>query len=240
MPLTDAAFQPVQKAFAGSGIGSAAGLSSGGVMGTLAGLAAHPLWGSLMAMGGYRILEGILSPKTPYERAAERQMQAGLSVIPELQKQARGEPTAASRAVVQQVRQEGQRQQQSYATSARKAGMLGSTPGGQPSYRAETGRIQSDVRQVMGQRLGQAQLAAQQQLAGFLQPGIQSTERQDIYRDVQEEKTLAGIGRWMQRYYDNKGDPRWEEMKNFLMELAQGGTTAKTTNPYPSIGGTAR
>lgn len=224
------------------GLGATAGgaAAGGGIAATLAGLASHPLWGPILASFGTNLASKFLSPETAYEKGAQQQMQAGLSVLPELQRAAAGLPTAASKGIIRQVRQEGTRQQQAYATSARKAGMLGGVPGGSTPYRAEQGRIQSDVRQIMGQRLGTAQLAAQQQLSSMISPGIAATERQGIYREASETESMSALARWLQHYNTNKENPQYQEFMDLIKQsIRQSLQPVEASAPVQPYTGTA-
>lgn len=215
-----------------SGLGLSGAAAGAGIWGTLSGMAASPLWGPLMAMGGTSLLERFLSPQTAYEKASGQMMQAGMSILPELQRQAAGLPTAVSKNIIRQVRQAGTRQQQAYATSARRGGMLGQLPGGSTPYRVQQGRIQGDIRQVMGQRLSEAQLAAQGQLAGFAQGGMRAAERQGIYREESGAIMMRSLGRWMQQYSANKGNPRYERAMQIILEsINQAGQPAQVAAP---------
>ena len=91
---------------------------------------------------------------SPGEEAIEQQLQAGRSVIPQLQAQALGMPSAATQAAGANVNEAVNRAMQSYGASQRRqTGTVQTTPA-----RAQLGRLQAaGVRGIADVR-GQAQI----------------------------------------------------------------------------------
>ena len=218
----------------GAGIGSLGGpvgAAMGG--GVLAQLMAHPLWGNIISQIGGRALQGMLGTELPYGEFAQQQLQAIGGMLPELQQAARGEPTAASRAIREQVKTEGRGFQQSYAQGARRAGMVGGLPGGTTPYRAQQGRVQAATEGAMIQRLGQYQTSAQQTLAGLAPTAMQHAGIQEM-TDMRAREDLMGfMGDFNRSYFDNQYDPQFRQMMEFLRNyLFQSASTSVTpVNP---------
>jgi hypothetical protein len=174
-----------------------------------------------MAIAGGKLISGIFGGESDYEKAAKQQIQAGLGVLPELQRAAAGLPTASSRNIMAQVRQEGTRQRQGYATAARRAGTLGQLPGGSQPFRSESARQQDANRAIMTQRLGQYQAQAAQTLAGQITPGLQAGQRQEALREQEEGMTMVALARFMQYASGNQGDPQTQELLDDIKKLVK-------------------
>lgn len=206
------------------GGGSALAGSTGAIVGhgsiqaALQSLMSNPLWGSIFAQKGADFLEGILSPPTPYERTTNRALEAQASVIPELQAQARGENTPATKAITRQVRREGTRAGQSFAQGARRSGLVGGTPGATAPYRAELSRIESGTQEALVQRLGQNQTRALETLYGGLGGTIDQASAQAQYRDAGKSALMGQIGDWV-RDTQGSNDPKDMTMKELLQEF---------------------
>ncbi len=195
------------------------GLSAGGSqLGmTLGSLMGHPLWGAIIGNIGSSLLSRIFGPQLPYGQYGEEQAQAMSAMLPELRTAAAGQPTAGSRAIRAQVRTEGTQMQQSYATGARRRGMVGGLPGGTAPYAAQQGRVQAATQAEMIQRLGQYQTSAQQTLAG-IQPSAMQHLGISQQADVEDRNaTMAALGRFSTYYGANRNNPQAQEMMQFLM-----------------------
>lgn len=126
----------------------------------------HPLAIAALTMIGERAFSELIdrfSPPSPAEQALQQQVEAGQSVIPTLQAQARGEPTAGTRAIEQRIGMLASRAQQAYGASQRRAS---GTAVGTPS-RAQAGRLQAAGIQSLTQELGASQRYATAALAGM-------------------------------------------------------------------------
>lgn len=191
--------------FAGAGAGA------GGIAALLGNLAGHPLWGPLMAQAGGSLLNQFINPPSAAEKATGKMMQASVDALPMLQRAAAGLPTAATKNIQRQVRQEGQRFGQSYAASARKGGMLGALPGGSTPYRAGLGRIESDVQAATAQQLGTAQQAALSQLTGLGTAAGGLSLGQETLRFQRETQMMEGLADWLEDFHKNEEDPQYKE-----------------------------
>ena len=143
--------------------GPAAGVALAPATGGMS-LLASPLMQVLMQQGGIQLAGGLLERlfgggQTPFEQSAAQGLAARSGLIGQLQQQAAGMPTAATRAQSRQLSQEVNRLQQSYGASASRQGIAGTTPA-----RAQQGRLQAAKVQGLGNIMGASQISAQQQL----------------------------------------------------------------------------
>jgi len=195
---------------------SAFGTQAGSTIGMLMG---HPLWGAIIGNIGSSLLQRIMGPELPYGQYAEEQMGAINSMLPELRSAAQGLPTAGSRAIQDQVRAEGNRQQQSYAQGARQRGMVGGLPGGTTPYAAQQGRVQAATQSAMTQQLGQHQIAAQQTLAGMSPTAMQHMGVTQLADQQARGNIMSALGRFSGEFMNNRNNPQYQEMMAFLREL---------------------
>jgi hypothetical protein len=148
-----------------------------------------PITQAILAQVGGQIVGSLfesISGPSAVEQAIGQQLGIGQTLIPQLQAQAAGRPTAATQAQMGQLRQQGTRMQQSYAASAQRQGIAGTTPA-----RAQQGRLQAATLQGMAGVLGQAQVSAQQQLGGLYGQGL-SYQRQVEAQRAGGQQQLAG------------------------------------------------
>jgi hypothetical protein len=148
-----------------------------------------PITQAILAQVGGQIVGSLfesISGPSAGEQAIGQQLGIGQTLIPQLQAQAAGRPTAATQAQMGQLRQQGTRMQQSYAASAQRQGIAGTTPA-----RAQQGRLQAATLQGMAGVLGQAQVSAQQQLGGLYGQGL-SYQRQVEAQRAGGQQQLAG------------------------------------------------
>jgi hypothetical protein len=142
----------------------------------------------LAALGG-KALGGIVG--SPQDTAFQQQLNQIQALQPDylnlLRQQAAGQPTAVTRAITEQVRQQGRGQQQALATSA---GRLGQ--GGTAVARAQQARQLAAENQALTQLLGQAQQQAQQQIGALTG---QATQQQALLaqQEAQDISELAGF-----------------------------------------------
>jgi len=176
----------------------------------LAFLGANPL---ISAMSGIEAALGIrdLLTESPADRAAKMQMGVMQQLIPQLQAAARGEPTAATQAQMGQLRQQATRMGQSYAASAQRSGIAGTTPS-----RAQQGRLQAGQLQAQGDILGRAQQAATQQLLGMGAQGLQAQQQQEAVRFSKKQALLGDLGDFMAWYKQNQRDEQADRFKTAL------------------------
>lgn len=178
-------------------------------------MANNPLWAGVISNLGYDLLQKIFPwPKSPYEQMATQQMGIGRTLIPQLQRQAAGLPTEATRAQMQQLKSESNRMRQSYGQSARAAGLVGTSQ--TTPARAQQGRLQAAQLQVYGSLLGQAQQSAQQQLGGLYESGIAAQREIELLKQQKKAEFLSTLGDFMKYYKTNKQDPLVQEMYEFL------------------------
>lgn len=208
MPIPIAA--PI--AVAAPALPAAASALAPGAGGIIANLMKHPLWGSLMGNIGVGFLRRMVGSELPYGDFAQEQLEAISGMIPELQAGAAGQPTAASRAIREQVRTEGQRMQQSFATGARRAGTVGGLPGGTAPFRAQQGRVHAATQAAMTQRLGAHQDASQRALLGLAPTAFQHAGIQEAADRAAEGDLMGSLGRFSSGFTQNQNDPQFQEM----------------------------
>ncbi len=212
--------------------------AGGGILSGITGfLTANPLLAALAAVQGVKTIGGFLSGPSPYEQAASQQLGIGGPLISQLQQQAAGLPTAATEAQMRQLGQVQTGAQQSYAASARRQGIAGTTPA-----RAQQGRLQAAGIEARAGLLGQAQTSAQQQLGGIYGRGLTAQAQVEAQRRQADQQFYAGLAEFMQYYRANKGEPLAEQALELFLQQAQltmpllrqavaGGATAAGTAP---------
>jgi hypothetical protein len=181
----------------------------------LAFLADNPLIASQLAGVGYGIISRLTGSETPLRETAAQQVAVGEQLIPQLQAQAKGQPTVATRAQMAQLQQQANRAQQSYGASARRQGISGTTPA-----RAQQGRIQAAQQQALGNLLGQSQLAAQQGLMSIYSQGTANQLAAEEFEYQREQDFGKGFARSMSWYREQK-DPEAQEMWSMGKQLMQ-------------------
>jgi hypothetical protein len=163
------------------------GVNAGGM--GLGALLGNPLIGMILSNVGASLLERIFGGgNSPYEQMQAQQMEALKQQMPIIQAQAAGRPSAATQNQLAQLRQATTRAQQSYASTA-----LGRNSGQSTPAKATQMRFRTAETQAMGDILGNAQLAAQQQLIGLGAAGAagmrdielqEAANRRQIYSDI--------------------------------------------------------
>ena len=200
---TKAAAAAGKPAVAGTAAG-AGGTAIGAVTGFLT---ANPILAMIAAELGTQVLGRLFGGTSPFEQAAGQQLGATGALLPQLQRQAAGLPTAATAGQMRQIGQAQTRAQQSYAASAQRAGIAGTTPA-----RAQQGRLQAAGVEAMGGILGQAQLTAQQQLIGLRGQAMTAQQQIEMQELQARQQFMSGLGAFMAMYRQNKGNALWEEM----------------------------
>ena len=210
----------------GGGLGSAAGGIAGGMIG---GAVAGPpgamfgsILGPLLAQFAGTMLSGLFGGgQTPYEQSAAQGLQARQGLIGQLQQQAAGQPTAGTRAAGRQLSQRMQGLQQSYAASAQRQGIAGTTPA-----RAQQGRLQAAKLGGMANIMGASQISAQQQLGQLLGGAPEQQLKAETQRWQARSGFLSGIGNVMTEAKLQKSqgvlDARLEEIIQSLLDAIRG------------------
>lgn len=199
-PTRAAGWGGVQQTYQGSALPGIIGTGAGAGIGALMG---NPILGAILANIGAQaateLIGSVFGRQSPAEAAALQATAAGRQLIPQLQAQAMGQPTAATEAQMRQLRQAGTRMQQSYAASARRAGMGAPTlGGGQPTVsRAQQGRLQAAQMGAMGDILGRSQIAAQQQLGGIYGAGLQTQRQIEMEEMAARGRAVSGLAQMM-------------------------------------------
>jgi len=155
-----------------------------------ASLLASPLIQTILAQVGGNLLASIMGGgQTPFEQSAAQGLAARSGLIGQLQQQAAGMPTAATRAQSRQLSQEVNRLQQSYGASASRQGIAGTTPA-----RAQQGRLQAAKVQGLGNIMGASQISAQQQLGQLVGGAPEQQLIAETQRRQARKEFLGGIG----------------------------------------------
>ena len=227
-PTRAAGWGGVQQTYQGSALPGMVGTGAGLGLGALTG---NPILGAILANIGAQaateLIGSVFGGTSPAEAAALQATQAGRQLIPQLQAQAMGQPTAATQAQQRQLRQATTRMQQSYAASARRAGLGAPTlGGGQPTVsRAQQGRYQAAQLGAMGNIMGASQIAAQQQLGGLYQAGLQTQrqiEMEEMAARGQAVSNLTNLfARVQQRKQQGAYDARQEALYNRLLTIIE-------------------
>ena len=164
--------------------GAAAAPATGG-----ASLLASPIIQMILGQVGGNFLADLLGGgQTGFESATQQSMGARKQLIGDLQQQARGMPSAATRASDVQIGQAQNRLQQSYGASAQRGGTAGTTVA-----RAQQGRLQAAGLQAKTIARGQLQLGAQQQLAGLVGGAPEQQFLAEAQRRQARKNFLGGI-----------------------------------------------
>lgn len=175
----------------------------------LAWAVANPYEAAMLANVGYDAFsaakQAIFGP-SPYEQAVQQQVNVGNQLRPQLQAQAQGQPTAASRNLMQQVRQNTTAAQQSYAAGATARG-AGGTP-----VAAQQARFRAAETQTMGNVLGQYQMNAQNQLAQIAMGGTQALGGIEAQKAQQKDAALADFMGFLGYYKEHMGEPDWDRV----------------------------
>jgi len=181
-------------------------------------------------------LMGMIEGPSPYEQAAQQQVGIGKTLIPQLQAQAAGQPTAATQAQMGQLSQEVNRLQQSYGASATRGGMGGPVgAGGLPTAsRAQQGRYQAGKVQAMGGIMGQSMTNAQQQLGGFYSQGMQMQGALEMEQRQARSQALSDLG---DMYSSNKLEPELQASLGRTQEFWDKLMTSLNPilNPQPAV-----
>ena len=196
----------------GTALGAAAGggTAAGAGLGVGAALTSNPILKAILvnlgAQGVTELLGSVFGGTSPAEQAAGQMTGIGQQLIPQLQAQAAGQPTAATQAQQRQLQQATTRMQQSYSASARRSGMGAPTlGGGQPTVsRAQQGRFQAAQIGAMGDIMGRSQLAAQQQLGGLYGQGLEMQRQMEMQESAARGEAVSNLTKLFQNIQDMK------------------------------------
>ena len=180
---------------AGAGLGTAAtGAGLAGTLGSLGAFAASPFGMLILSQIGMPLLGKLFGGQSATDKALSQQTAIGKTLIPQLQQQAAGGQTAATKAQGNMLNQQVQKAMQSQAASASR-----SMPGGSSSFmqttpaRAAQGRLQGSRIEGMANIMGQSQMNAQNQLSALYQGGV-ATQAQQETSNLQAR---SQVGEWL-------------------------------------------
>lgn len=204
-----------------------------GAFAPVAGVALAPATGGASLLGsqliqmllgqfGGQMIGGLFGGgQTPFEQSAAQGLVARQGLISQLQQQAAGQPTAGTRAASRQLSQQVNRLQQSYAASASRQGIAGTTPG-----RAQQGRLQAAKIEGLGNIMGASQIAGRQQLGQLLGGAPQQQLIAETQRREARSGFLSGIGNVIteSRLQKQQGvlDSRLEQIIQALLDAIKG------------------
>jgi len=155
-----------------------------------ASLLANPVVQQVLAMLGGQMIGSLFGGgQTPFEQSTAQGLAARTQLMGQLQAQAAGQPTAATRAQSRQLSAQINRLQQSYAASAQRGGTAGTTPA-----RAQQGRLQAAKVEGLANIMGQSQINAQQQLGQLVGAAPQQQYLAEVQRRQARKEFLGGIG----------------------------------------------
>ncbi len=169
------------------------GAAIGGV--ALSEILSNPIMQVILPQLAAPIISRLFGSSSPYENLVKQQAGAMKTLMPQLQNQAAGMPTAATQAQMNQLSQEMNRMQQAYSASASRQGITGTTPA-----RAQQGRLQGAKVQAMGNILGNAQTSAQQTLAGLAGSGMEQLGMLDIREEQSRQGFYNDLAEAMKAY----------------------------------------
>lgn len=186
-----------------------------------AGVANNPLVQAIIAQLGAQAVSSLITGgPTPFQEAIQPGLAVGEPLTRQLQREAAGLPTAATRGQMAQVRQQGQRMAQSFATSARRSGLLG--PVQATTSRVQQGRIQAATAQAMVPELGRQQRFAQQQLGTMYGQALGAAERVEAAESQGLANFMTGLANFMAFRNASRGDPQSEEFMSLLRAIFGG------------------
>lgn len=213
----------------GAGLSAFSFLTGGAAGGALApatggaSLLASPIIQMILGQVGGNFLAGLLGGgQTGFEGATQQSLAARGQLIGDLQQQAAGQPSAASRGLDLQIGQAQNRLQQSFGASAQRAGTAGTTVA-----RAQQGRAQVAGLQAQTIARGQLQLSAQQQLGQLTGRAPEQQFLAEAQRIQQRKEFLGGFAGLLTkaRRQESAGllDPRFQQVIDALTEALGGG-----------------
>lgn len=196
-------------------------------LGTIGGFATgNPFLGAIAGQLGAGIFNKLFAQESPFASAIEQQLQASQQLIPQLQAQARGESSVASRNIQQQLRQQTTSAQQSFAAGATARG------GGGTPVAAQQARFRQAETVALGNVLAQLQQSSQAALLGIGQSGLQGQNLLEIERARNNAKFADQLSSWFgERAARKELDPRLKALEARIDKMALGALN------LPSVGG---
>ena len=177
---------------AGASAGSALGTAGG--LGSLAAFAGSPLGMLLISQAAMPLLGKLFGGKSATDKALEQQLGIGKSLIPQLQQQAAGMPTAVTRAQGNALNTQVTRAMQSQAASASRAMPSGHQFAQTTPARAAQGRLQGARIEGLANIMGMSQVSAQDQLAKLYQGGMEVQAKMEQANLQSREKVGNMLG----------------------------------------------
>jgi hypothetical protein len=147
----------------------------------------NPFTAAIASNIGADILGGLTGTDSPFATAIGEQLRAGQQLIPQLQAQARGEPSVASQNIQRQLRQQTTSAQQSFAAGATARG------GGGTPVAAQQARFREAETGALGNLLGQLQLGSQSALLGLGQNALEQQNLLEIESARNKQAFAEGI-----------------------------------------------
>lgn len=177
---------------------------------------------ALLAKLGFDLFSGLGSffggGGTTAEEEARRAAGIGQTLIPQLQAQAAGRPTAATEAQISRMGEDITRAQQAYATSAQRAGIAGTTPA-----RVQIGgRLEQARQRGIADIMGTGMASAQQQLGGLYGAGVQTLQRMELQQQMGRQQLGEDIGAIIGMYRAGQTTPRFNALYEQIMRYLQG------------------
>lgn len=196
---------------AGTGIGAGIG-TAGSLLGGLSAFAGSPLGMLMLGQMGVGLLGKLFG-------GGQQPTDIGKTLIPQLQQQAAGMPTAATKAQGNYLNNQIKSAMQSTAASASRS-MPSSSQFAQASpARAAQNRLQGARIEGMANIMGQSQMNAQNQLAGLYQGNQQMLYQKDMANAQSRNNVGAMLGQLMQMQKTGKLLPQDQQLVNEVRSL---------------------
>lgn len=221
-----------------STIGNAVGTL--GTLGKLGAFAGSPFGMLLLSQLATPLLGRIFGGASATDKALQQQVDIGKTLIPQLQQQAAGGQTPATKAQSAYLNQQINRNMQSQAASASRSmpsrGQFAQTTPG----RAAQGRLQAARLEGLAGIMGQSQLAAQQQLASLYQGGM----AQQAQQEQTNLQARAQVGTWLGQLaamqksgsLDNTDMELYNSLKQAIMEAVKNINQPLNVNTGNTVG----
>lgn len=205
-------------------------------------VAGNPFLSALAAKIGGDLLGRFTGTESPFAGAVQDQLQAGQRLLPQLESQARGEPSVASQNIGRQLRQQTTSRQQSFAAGATARG------GGGTPVAAQLDRFRGDEQQALGNVLAQLQQGSQNAILGLGQTGLEQQNLLEIEQARNTQQFATALSDFFGRREERKtlepllqklGD-RIEQAVLGSLDLTQGGSDFAGQFNDPTAGGLFR
>jgi len=187
-------------------------------------------------MRGYLPLgigESIFPQESPAEKYARMMLAQRQQLINQLQPQAAGQPSAASRGVEAALKQATNRYMQAYGASAQQQGIAGTTVA-----KAQQGRMAAGVQQAMAQARGQLATSAQQQIGALTQGAMQTQLSLEMQEQQAKSTFFNSLGELFGMKQGGKLDPetqkRYDELTDIMRALVYNTQSGSGQGTYAS------